>query len=147
MTEFVMLMPLHVVQCNLSLWSFEFLSLNPLANLNVEILFSTVFRALPFYETFSLCMPFNSSWPLIKLIYFMQLDDRAVDAVMGKLFKNYKTWCKFLGRKHSLRYDSICINFNWCVFQIFYFCFMLYFLDLMFVLHYVFLKCTKSCSM
>ncbi|KAE9466125.1 hypothetical protein C3L33_01971, partial [Rhododendron williamsianum] len=32
-----------------------------------------------------------------------KLDDRAVDAVMSKLFKNYKTWCKFLGRKHSLR--------------------------------------------
>ncbi|URE04734.1 callose synthase [Musa troglodytarum] len=32
-----------------------------------------------------------------------QLDDRAVDAVMNKIFKNYKTWCKFLGRKHSLR--------------------------------------------
>lgn len=35
----------------------------------------------------------------------MQLDDRAVDAVMTKLFKNYKNWCKFLGRKHSLRYQ------------------------------------------
>ncbi|XP_052191392.1 callose synthase 5 isoform X2 [Diospyros lotus] len=32
-----------------------------------------------------------------------KLDDGAVDAVMNKLFKNYKTWCKFLGRKHSLR--------------------------------------------
>ncbi|XP_057496432.1 callose synthase 5 [Actinidia eriantha] len=32
-----------------------------------------------------------------------KLDDRAVDAPMNKLFKNYKTWCKFLGRKHSLR--------------------------------------------
>ncbi|KAL3591436.1 hypothetical protein D5086_010076 [Populus alba] len=32
-----------------------------------------------------------------------KLDDRAVDEVMSKLFKNYKTWCKFLGRKHSLR--------------------------------------------
>ncbi|GAV58897.1 Glucan_synthase domain-containing protein/DUF605 domain-containing protein/FKS1_dom1 domain-containing protein [Cephalotus follicularis] len=32
-----------------------------------------------------------------------KLDERAVDAVMNKLFKNYKTWCKFLGRKHSLR--------------------------------------------
>ncbi|XP_061972546.1 callose synthase 5 [Populus nigra] len=32
-----------------------------------------------------------------------KLDDRAVDEVMNKLFKNYKTWCKFLGRKHSLR--------------------------------------------
>ncbi|RDY07114.1 Callose synthase 5, partial [Mucuna pruriens] len=31
------------------------------------------------------------------------LDDRAVDSVMKDLFKNYKTWCKFLGRKHSLR--------------------------------------------
>ncbi|KAF8011957.1 hypothetical protein BT93_I0167 [Corymbia citriodora subsp. variegata] len=32
-----------------------------------------------------------------------KLDERAVDAVMNKLFKNYKNWCKFLGRKHSLR--------------------------------------------
>ncbi|KAL9241707.1 hypothetical protein vseg_015785 [Gypsophila vaccaria] len=32
-----------------------------------------------------------------------KLDDRAIDAVMTKLFKNYRTWCKFLGRKHSLR--------------------------------------------
>ncbi|CAN1198084.1 Callose synthase 5 [Linum perenne] len=31
------------------------------------------------------------------------LDERAVDAVMNKIFKNYKNWCKFLGRKHSLR--------------------------------------------
>ncbi|XP_073010773.1 callose synthase 5-like [Typha latifolia] len=35
-----------------------------------------------------------------------KLDERAVDAVMGKLFKNYKTWCKFLGRKHSLRFPQ-----------------------------------------
>ncbi|XP_029127344.1 callose synthase 5 [Cajanus cajan] len=34
---------------------------------------------------------------------FNLLDDRAVDSVMKNLFKNYKTWCKFLGRKHSLR--------------------------------------------
>ncbi|XP_024996766.1 callose synthase 5-like [Cynara cardunculus var. scolymus] len=32
-----------------------------------------------------------------------KLDDRAVDGVMTKLFKNYKTWCKYLGKKHSLR--------------------------------------------
>ncbi|KAJ0753610.1 putative 1,3-beta-glucan synthase [Helianthus annuus] len=32
-----------------------------------------------------------------------KLDDRAIDVVMNKLFKNYKTWCKFLERKHSLR--------------------------------------------
>ncbi|KAH9558677.1 hypothetical protein CY35_06G019800 [Sphagnum magellanicum] len=31
-----------------------------------------------------------------------KLDDRALNAVMNKLFKNYKSWCKFLGRKHSL---------------------------------------------
>ncbi|PWA75022.1 callose synthase 5 [Artemisia annua] len=31
------------------------------------------------------------------------LDDRAIQEVMNNLFKNYKTWCKFLGRKHSLR--------------------------------------------
>lgn len=32
-----------------------------------------------------------------------KLDDRAVDALLNKLFKNYKTWCKYLGRKHCLR--------------------------------------------
>ncbi|KAL1290898.1 hypothetical protein HN51_059442 [Arachis hypogaea] len=32
-----------------------------------------------------------------------KLDDRAVDEKMNELFKNYKNWCKFLGRKHSLR--------------------------------------------
>ncbi|KAL9313852.1 hypothetical protein ACSQ67_019304 [Phaseolus vulgaris] len=35
-----------------------------------------------------------------------KLDDRAIDAVMNNLFKNYKTWCKFLGRRHSLRYPQ-----------------------------------------
>ncbi|PKA48277.1 Callose synthase 5 [Apostasia shenzhenica] len=40
---------------------------------------------------------------LSKFSSVLQLDDRAVDAVMNKLFKNYKKWCKFLGRKHSLR--------------------------------------------
>ncbi|KAL5053268.1 hypothetical protein RYX36_033950 [Vicia faba] len=34
---------------------------------------------------------------------FNKLDDRAVDSLTKDLFKNYKTWCKFLGRKHSLR--------------------------------------------
>ncbi|KAK7318446.1 hypothetical protein RJT34_03148 [Clitoria ternatea] len=34
---------------------------------------------------------------------FNLLDDRAVNSVLKDLFKNYKTWCKFLGRKHSLR--------------------------------------------
>ncbi|KAL6965477.1 hypothetical protein U1Q18_036530 [Sarracenia purpurea var. burkii] len=33
---------------------------------------------------------------------FEQLDDHTVDALMSKLFKNYKTWCKFLGRKCNL---------------------------------------------
>ncbi|PPR85546.1 hypothetical protein GOBAR_AA35144 [Gossypium barbadense] len=37
------------------------------------------------------------------------LDERAVDAVMSKLFKNYKTWCKFLGRKHSLRHFELAL--------------------------------------
>ncbi|CAH9142883.1 unnamed protein product [Cuscuta epithymum] len=32
-----------------------------------------------------------------------KIDDRAVDALVNKLFKNYKSWCKYLGRKHSLR--------------------------------------------
>ena len=40
---------------------------------------------------------------MLRLSSPVQLDDRAVDEVMNKLLKNYKTWCKFLGRKHSLR--------------------------------------------
>lgn len=36
-----------------------------------------------------------------------KLDDRALDAVIKKLFKNYKTWCKFLGRKTSLWLPTI----------------------------------------
>ncbi|CDY45388.1 BnaC06g42430D [Brassica napus] len=35
-------------------------------------------------------------------LFLNKLDDRAVDAVKTKFFKNYKNWCKFLGRKHSL---------------------------------------------
>ncbi|KAJ3679540.1 hypothetical protein LUZ60_017551 [Juncus effusus] len=35
-----------------------------------------------------------------------KLDERAIDAVMSKLFKNYKTWCKFLGRKNCLNLRS-----------------------------------------
>ncbi|KAK1591311.1 hypothetical protein Q3G72_005661 [Acer saccharum] len=37
-----------------------------------------------------------------KLESHNKLDERAVDAVMNKLFTNYKNWCRFLGRKHSL---------------------------------------------
>jgi callose synthase len=32
----------------------------------------------------------------------LQLDDNALNEVMKKLFKNYKKWCKYLGRKSSL---------------------------------------------
>ena len=32
----------------------------------------------------------------------LQLDDNALNDVMKKLFKNYKKWCKYLGRKSSL---------------------------------------------
>ncbi|CAN0852260.1 Callose synthase 5 [Linum grandiflorum] len=45
----------------------------------------------------------------IKFLHFslfyvlLQLDERAADTVMQKIFKNYKNWCKFLGRKHNLR--------------------------------------------
>ncbi|KAF7834153.1 callose synthase 5 [Senna tora] len=39
----------------------------------------------------------------LRAMFGFQLDDRAVDAVMKNLFKNYKEWCKFIGRKHSLR--------------------------------------------
>jgi callose synthase len=30
------------------------------------------------------------------------LDDNALNDVMKRLFKNYKKWCKYLGRKSSL---------------------------------------------
>ncbi|KAK8456254.1 hypothetical protein SEVIR_4G300600v4 [Setaria viridis] len=36
-----------------------------------------------------------------------KLDDQALDAVMKKLFKNYKKWCKYLGRKSSLWLPTI----------------------------------------
>ncbi|XP_074325305.1 callose synthase 3-like isoform X1 [Apium graveolens] len=35
------------------------------------------------------------------------LDDRALTEVMKKLFKNYKGWCKYLGRKSSLWLPNI----------------------------------------
>ncbi|KAJ3682000.1 hypothetical protein LUZ60_014573 [Juncus effusus] len=37
----------------------------------------------------------------------LRLDERALDLVMKKLFKNYKKWCKFLGRKSSLWMPNI----------------------------------------
>ncbi|PKA65497.1 Callose synthase 4 [Apostasia shenzhenica] len=40
---------------------------------------------------------------LIKPEPLTKMDVRAVDAVMNKLFKNYKKWCKYLGCKHSLQ--------------------------------------------
>ncbi|KAK6162846.1 hypothetical protein DH2020_002687 [Rehmannia glutinosa] len=36
-----------------------------------------------------------------------KLDDRALTEVMKKLFKNYKKWCKYLGRKSSLWLPTI----------------------------------------
>jgi callose synthase len=42
----------------------------------------------------------------LTFLSFIQLDDRALNTVMNKLFKNYKSWCKFLGRKHSLWYEA-----------------------------------------
>ncbi|KAL0722118.1 hypothetical protein Bca4012_036717 [Brassica carinata] len=36
-----------------------------------------------------------------------KLDDRALTIVMKKLFKNYKKWCKYLGRKSSLWLPTI----------------------------------------
>ncbi|XAR62352.1 1,3-beta-glucan synthase [Bertholletia excelsa] len=35
-----------------------------------------------------------------------ELDDRAANAIMNKLFKNYRNWCKFLGQKHNLRFPQ-----------------------------------------
>ncbi|GLT37045.1 hypothetical protein SLA2020_113830 [Shorea laevis] len=36
-----------------------------------------------------------------------KLDERALNEVMKKLFKNYKKWCKYLGRKSSLWLPTI----------------------------------------
>lgn len=41
-------------------------------------------------------------WKNSIVISVYQLDDRALTEVMKKLFKNYKKWCKYLGRKSSL---------------------------------------------
>ncbi|KAG2251859.1 hypothetical protein Bca52824_081995 [Brassica carinata] len=37
--------------------------------------------------------------------FLNKLDDRAVDAVKTKFFKNYKNWCKFLGRFLKMAYE------------------------------------------
>ncbi|XP_012700877.1 callose synthase 5 [Setaria italica] len=42
----------------------------------------------------------------LRAMFGFQLDDRAVDVVMTKLFSNYRKWCKFLSRKHSLRFPQ-----------------------------------------
>ncbi|XBH66198.1 hypothetical protein VPH35_119648 [Triticum aestivum] len=36
-----------------------------------------------------------------------ELDDHVLDTTMNKLFKNYKRWCKYLGRKTSLWLPTI----------------------------------------
>ncbi|XP_028551898.1 putative callose synthase 8 isoform X3 [Dendrobium catenatum] len=36
-----------------------------------------------------------------------KLDDRAVDELMAKIFKNYRNWCKFLGRNCNLWLPSV----------------------------------------
>ncbi|XP_078440418.1 callose synthase 3-like [Wolffia australiana] len=36
-----------------------------------------------------------------------KLDEQAIDYIMKKLFKNYKKWCKYLGRKSSLWLPTI----------------------------------------
>ncbi|EMS53861.1 hypothetical protein TRIUR3_10710 [Triticum urartu] len=43
------------------------------------------------------------SW--LQATFGFQLDDRALDIVMKKLFSNYKRWCNYLGRTSSLWYD------------------------------------------
>jgi callose synthase len=47
--------------------------------------------------------------PFLAGKFCSQLDDRALDTVMKKLFKNYKRWCKYLGRKSSLWYDALMV--------------------------------------
>ncbi|KAL4572712.1 hypothetical protein LXL04_019494 [Taraxacum kok-saghyz] len=46
---------------------------------------------------------FSHLFGITSKVTLMQLDNRAIDVVMNKLFKNYKSWCKFLGNKHNLR--------------------------------------------
>ncbi|GAU37031.1 hypothetical protein TSUD_207370 [Trifolium subterraneum] len=42
-----------------------------------------------------------------------KLDERALTEVMKKLFKNYKKWCKYLGRKSCQQYNKKCSNINY----------------------------------
>lgn len=37
------------------------------------------------------------------LMHLSQLGDEAVNIMMKKMFKNYTSWCKFLGRKSNIR--------------------------------------------
>ncbi|KAL0287337.1 UNVERIFIED_CONTAM: Callose synthase 3 [Sesamum angustifolium] len=43
----------------------------------------------------------------LQAMFGFQLDERALDEVMKKLFKNYKKWCKYLDRKSSLWLPTI----------------------------------------
>ncbi|KAM7253466.1 hypothetical protein ACFE04_021620 [Oxalis oulophora] len=43
----------------------------------------------------------------LQTMFGFQLDDHALTDVMKKLFKNYKRWCKYLGRKSSLCLQTI----------------------------------------
>ncbi|KAG9444221.1 hypothetical protein H6P81_015561 [Aristolochia fimbriata] len=36
-----------------------------------------------------------------------ELDERPVDELIKKLFKNYRNWCKFVGRKSNIRLPSV----------------------------------------
>lgn len=59
----------------------------------------------------------------LSLWLFWQLDDKALDDVMGRLFENYKSWCSYLGRERSLWYVSFCIvsliSLPWSTFRTF----------------------------
>lgn len=58
-------------------------------------------RSIPFVLANFYWSQLHDFW--LSCFGLVQLNDLAVDEVMNKIFKNYKQWCKFMGRRHSLR--------------------------------------------
>ncbi|WZZ62199.1 hypothetical protein YC2023_062306 [Brassica napus] len=64
-------------------------------------------RGLPPPEDFQRHQPFVDLFEFLQYAFGFQSGDEAVDALMKKFFKNYTSWCKFLGRKNNIRLPCV----------------------------------------
>jgi callose synthase len=73
---------------------------NPKTDQQSKVFLSSVIQPLTFVSI-NITFYFHKIYFSVFII-LLQLDDNALNDVMKKLFKNYKKWCKYLGRKSSL---------------------------------------------